>query len=130
VTVVGLEPSCVAVFRDELRSLFPEDERARRLAKQAFHLSEWLDRKGFRPGRALAGRRALVQVHCHHHAVLDDFEAERRLLGAAGLDLGVPDSGCCGMAGSFGFEREKYEVSMACAERVLLPAVRAEPEAM
>jgi Fe-S oxidoreductase len=66
----------------------------------------------------------VVHGHCHHQAVLK-MDAQRELMKRAGLDFEVLDSGCCGMAGSFGFEREKYDVSMACGERVLLPAVRA-----
>jgi FAD/FMN-containing dehydrogenase/Fe-S oxidoreductase len=121
VPMVGLEPSCVAVFRDELVNLFPEDETARRLSAQTFTLSEVLVRTGFEsPG--IEGK-AIVQAHCHHSAVLG-LDADRALLGRLGLDFQILDSGCCGMAGAFGFERDHYEVSMACGERVLLPAVR------
>src|SRR5690242_15610793 len=67
-----------------------------------------------------------MQVHCHHHAVLDP-KAELRVLKNAGLEPEVMKSGCCGMAGSFGFEADKYEVSIAAGERVLLPEVRAAP---
>jgi Fe-S oxidoreductase len=70
------------------------------------------------------GRRALVQVHCHQHAELGTDD-DRAVLTALGVDAEVLDSGCCGLAGNFGFEKGHYEVSMACAERVLLPAVRA-----
>ena len=70
------------------------------------------------------GQRALVQVHCHQHAELGT-EADHTAMAALGIDADVLDSGCCGLAGNFGFERGHYEVSMACAERVLLPAVRA-----
>lgn len=69
------------------------------------------------------GRDALVQTHCHHHAVLG-FEADVELMRRAGINAEIPDSGCCGLAGNFGFEAGYYKVSMACAERVLLPAVR------
>jgi Fe-S oxidoreductase len=69
-------------------------------------------------------RSALVHRHCHHQAVMG-FEGEEQLLQKMGLDLSVLDSGCCGMAGSFGFEAgEKYEVGKAAGERALLPAVR------
>jgi Fe-S oxidoreductase len=122
--VVGLEPSCVAVFRDELVNLFPLDEDAQRLSEQTFTLAEVLAAKapGWSPP-AIAGR-ALVQPHCHHHAVIG-FHSEEELLRRTGLDIELPDAGCCGLAGSFGYERgEKYEVSMRAGERVLLPAVR------
>ena len=120
--VVGLEPSCVAVFRDELVNLFPGDEAARRLSAQTFTLAEFLVQIGFTPP-PLSGA-ALVHGHCHHHAVMG-LSADRLLLTTTGLDFQVLDSGCCGMAGAFGFERDHYEVSIACGERVLLPAVRA-----
>jgi FAD/FMN-containing dehydrogenase/Fe-S oxidoreductase len=120
--IVGLEPSCVAVFRDELVNLFPEDEAARRLSAQTFTFAEFLVREGFAPPRASG--TAIVHGHCHHHSVMG-MAADRTLLEAMGLDAQVLDAGCCGMAGAFGFEAEHYEVSRACAERALLPAVRA-----
>ncbi len=122
--VVGLEPACVSVFRDELVELMPHDEQAMRLHRQVFLLSEFLERDGIDfPYRDL-GRRAVVHGHCHHKAILQ-MDAEQSVLRKLGLEVNLLDSGCCGMAGSFGFEREKYEVSMRCGERVLLPAVRA-----
>ena len=124
VPVVGLEPSCVAVFRDEMTNLLPDDLDAQRLKGQTFVLGEFLDRIGWQPPR-LPGC-ALVHGHGHHRSVLD-FPAEQRLLGKVGLDVEMPDSGCCGMAGSFGFERQHYAISMKAAERVLLPAVRRAP---
>jgi FAD/FMN-containing dehydrogenase/Fe-S oxidoreductase len=121
VPVVGLERSCISVFRDELVSLLPNDLDARRLSEQAFLLSEFLEREGFEPPKL--GRMALVQLHCHHRSVLGT-EAEQKLMEALALDAEILD-GCCGMAGSFGFEREKYDISLAVGERALLPAVRA-----
>jgi FAD/FMN-containing dehydrogenase/Fe-S oxidoreductase len=121
VPVVGLEPSCVAVFRDEMRELLPEREDAKRLAGQTFLLSELLEQERFQYPKLY--RRALVHGHCHHKAVMK-FDAERRALEAMGLTLDVLDSGCCGMAGSFGFERGHYDVSMKVGEEVLLPALR------
>jgi FAD/FMN-containing dehydrogenase/Fe-S oxidoreductase len=121
--VVGLEPSCVAVFRDELCNLFPNDEDAKRLKKQTYLLSEFLEQKvpDYRPPKL--HRAALVHGHCHQKSVLN-MACELELLKKVGLDCKVPNSGCCGMAGSFGFEADKFEVSKACGERVLLPAVR------
>ncbi|HEX6902449.1 MAG TPA: FAD-binding and (Fe-S)-binding domain-containing protein [Thermoanaerobaculia bacterium] len=119
--VVGLEPSCVAVFRDELVNLFPDDERARRLSAQTFTLAEFLVQRGWEPPR-LEGT-AVVHGHCHQQAVMG-MNADRLLLDRLGLDWRLLDSGCCGMAGAFGFEEDHYAVSMACAERALLPAVR------
>ncbi|MFI7625755.1 (Fe-S)-binding protein [Microbispora rosea] len=125
VPVVGLEPSCLAVFRDELTNLLPDDLDARRLHANSYLLSEFLTRHARSWPLPRLRRRALVQVHCHHHAVMG-FEAERALLRDMGLDLEIPDSGCCGMAGGFGYEAgEHYAVSTAAGERVLLPKVRA-----
>jgi Fe-S oxidoreductase len=122
VPLVGLEPSCVAVFRDELPNLFPDDNDAKRLAKQTFTLAEWLGKLEWQPPRL--DRRALVQAHCHHKSIMR-FDADRSLLERLGLDAEVMQSGCCGMAGSYGYEAgEKYEISMRCAEESLLPRVR------
>ncbi|WP_119154273.1 FAD-binding and (Fe-S)-binding domain-containing protein [Caldimonas tepidiphila] len=122
--IVMLEPACASVFREELPALFPRDARAKALCRQAQLLCSVLrPRLDALPIEPL-DRPALHHPHCHHKAVfgLDDDAA---VLDALGLDVRRPDAGCCGMAGSFGFEREKYEVSMRCGERVLLPAVRA-----
>jgi Fe-S oxidoreductase len=122
---VFLEPSCASVFRDELVNFFSTDERARRLREQTLLLTELLvrDAPSFRPPN-LEGRTILVQGHCHHKSVLK-MTAEMELLGRTGAAVELLDSGCCGMAGPFGFEREKFAVSQALGERVLLPAVRA-----
>jgi FAD/FMN-containing dehydrogenase/Fe-S oxidoreductase len=129
IPVIGLEPSCIAVLRDELLELFPDDLDAKRLSEQSFLLSEVLDREDVDLPRI--GGRALVQEHCHHRNVMGT-KAEERVMERIGLEAEILDSGCCGMAGSFGFERgERYEVSVAAGERVLLPAVRAAgPETM
>jgi FAD/FMN-containing dehydrogenase/Fe-S oxidoreductase len=125
--VVGLEPSCLTVFRDELPSLFPDDVDARRLAGQSYLLSEFLVKRAPHWEPPKLHRRALVQPHCHHHAVVG-FGDEETLLRRMGLDLEIPDAGCCGMAGSFGYEAgERYQVSVAAGERALLPAVRSAP---
>jgi FAD/FMN-containing dehydrogenase/Fe-S oxidoreductase len=122
VPIVGAEPSCVAVIRDELVKMLPDDEDAKRLAKQTFHFAEFLAREdGYEPPQ-LAGR-ALLHGHCHGRAT-QGLEPERKLLERVGLDVDVPDSGCCGMAGAWGYERDHFDVSVRCAERVLLPAVR------
>jgi FAD/FMN-containing dehydrogenase/Fe-S oxidoreductase len=121
--IIGLEPACVSVFRDELPNLFPYDEQAKRLHEQVFLLSEYLDKlDGGFPFPALQ-RQAIVHGHCHHKSVLK-MDAEESVMKKLKLDFRVLDSGCCGMAGSFGFTKEKYDVSMACGERVLLPEVR------
>lgn len=120
--VVGLEPSCVAVFRDELLRLFPDDPLATALSRQTFLLSEFLEREGALPDLRLEGR-AVVHPHCHHRAVLR-LDDEAAVLRRLGLDARVLDAGCCGMAGAFGFEAEHYAVSLRIGDRGLLPAVR------
>jgi FAD/FMN-containing dehydrogenase/Fe-S oxidoreductase len=121
--IVGLEPSCVAVFRDELKNLFPMDEDARRLSANVFFLSEFLEQKAPHFRLPKLQRKAIVQKHCHHEHVMK-FDAENAVLQKLGLDYELLDSGCCGMAGSFGFEADHYDVSVAIGERRLLPAVR------
>jgi Fe-S oxidoreductase len=123
--IIGLEPACVAAFRDELIGLFPGEERAERLSQQTRFITEFLDQRKVRVPQLAAS--ALVQLHCHQHAVLS-VEAEKHVLDGLGIDHEVLQSGCCGMAGSFGFERAKYDISMGAAERVLLPRVRAAAE--
>ena len=122
--VVMLEPSCASVFRDELVNFFPKDERAIRLSRQTMMLSEVMGRKSEWTPPSLVGRRIVVQGHCHQKALMT-MKDEMRLLEATGARVELLDSGCCGMAGPFGFEKEKFAVSQALAERVLLPAVRA-----
>jgi FAD/FMN-containing dehydrogenase/Fe-S oxidoreductase len=122
VPVVGLEPSCVAVFRDELSNLFPGDERAAQLSRQTVLLSEFLQGQAGDFQLPQFRRKALAHGHCHHRAVMG-FDAEHTLLARLGLDLEVLDSGCCGMAGGFGFEAEHYDISMKVGHQVLLPAV-------
>ena len=121
--MVVLEPSCCSVFRDELNGLFPDSQRAHRLMEQTFTLSEFLSKhaNGYQPPKLK--RPALVQGHCHHKAImrLDD---EENLMRNMDLDFKVMKSGCCGMAGSFGYEKEKYDVSIKAGERALLPEVR------
>lgn len=122
VALVGVEPSCVAAFRNELRNLFVGDPVAERLSKQTYTLGELLEQlDGYRPPSLR--RRALVHGHCHHKAVMG-MAKELSLLNRMHLQCESPDSGCCGMAGAFGFEKDKYNVSMVVGERVLLPAVR------
>jgi len=126
IPIVVLEPSCASVFRDELRNLFPHDERAIKLRSQTFLLSEFLER--YAPDFApQLSQKVLLHGHCHHKSIMG-IGAEESVLKKTGADLQSIDSGCCGMAGPFGFEKEKYEVSQAVGERVLLPAVRNTPE--
>jgi Fe-S oxidoreductase len=128
VPVLVLEPSCASVFRDELRKLLPHDEHARRLVDQTVILDELLSRHAPDWTPPPMNRRALIHGHCHQNALIGSH-GERDLLARAGLDATLLNAGCCGMAGSFGYEAgERYEVSMAIGERVLLPAVRSADE--
>ena len=123
IPVVVLEPSCASVFRDELCNLLPDDPRAHRLRDQTYLLADFLESRvpGYQPPRL--PRKVLLHGHCHHKALMR-LDAEEALLRRMGADVEAPDTGCCGMAGAFGFNRETYDVSQAVGERVLLPAVR------
>jgi FAD/FMN-containing dehydrogenase/Fe-S oxidoreductase len=128
--IVALEPSCASVFRDELCNLFPRDARARRLQQQTFLLSDFLENHapGYVPPK-LSGK-ILLHGHCHHKAVMK-MRDEESLLRRTGASVESPDAGCCGMAGPFGFENDKFAIAQAVGERVLLPAVRsAQPETL
>lgn len=120
IPIVVLEPSCASTFRDEAKNLLAGDARVERLASQTFLLSEFLVKKAphYQPP-PMPGQKILVHGHCHQKPFMKE---EMQLLHAAGADVDLLDSGCCGMAGPFGFEKEKYEVSTRLANRVLLPA--------
>jgi Fe-S oxidoreductase len=121
--IVGLEPSCTAVFTDDAINLLP-GPRADAIAAAATTLGRLLAERApdwTPPG--LAGQDVIVQQHCHQHAT-GGYGAESEVLRRAGAEVEVLDSGCCGLAGNFGFEQGHYEVSVACAEHVLLPRVR------
>jgi FAD/FMN-containing dehydrogenase/Fe-S oxidoreductase len=126
IPLVVLEPSCAAVFRDELLNLFPHDDRAQKLSQQTFVLSEFLEKKAKHFALPRLRRKALLHGHCHHKSIMKMTD-EEAVLKKMGVDFHAPAPGCCGMAGSFGFEKEKYEVSVAIGELELLPAVRKTP---
>jgi FAD/FMN-containing dehydrogenase/Fe-S oxidoreductase len=122
VPLVVLEPACLSVFRDELINFFPDDERAAKLSAQSCTLSEFLaPQSDFKP-RGLE-REALIHAHCHQKSGWG-VDSEVAMLSAMGVQCDVLDSGCCGMAGAFGFDRNNYEVSIKIGEQRLLPAVR------
>jgi FAD/FMN-containing dehydrogenase/Fe-S oxidoreductase len=122
--VVGLEPSCVATFKHELGRMLPHDDDAKRLGGQIYHFSEFV------AGRALAvprlDRAALLWGHCHHKAT-GGTGAERQVLERMGMAVREVTGGCCGLAGSWGFEAGHHDISMQCGEQALLPAVRETP---
>jgi Fe-S oxidoreductase len=127
--VVGLEPSCISVFRDELRGLMPHNQDGRRLSELVVPLAEFILREVDEGSTPRLQQTALVHGHCHHKADYT-MSGQEQLLKRMGVDAQILDSGCCGMAGSFGFEHEgeKYDVSMKVGERVPLPAVRSASE--
>lgn len=120
IPIIGSEPSCEAVSEMSPEP-FPDSELAHRLHVQTYTLAEYLEQKtDWKPPQYDA--KALVHAHCHHKSVLTT-QPDRNLLDAMGADYKWLDSGCCGMAGSFGFDRHKYSVSIDVGELVLLPAV-------
>jgi Fe-S oxidoreductase len=127
IPLVGMEPSCVAVFRDELTNLFPQEHDAQRLHKQFYMLSEFLKEEAKDFALPALRRKALVQGHCHHKSIMGTHD-ETVVLNELGLDVSVPWEGCGGMAGSFGFESDHYAISQQIGELGLLPAVRQAPK--
>ncbi len=121
IAVVGLEPGCMSVFKDELLKLFPDDPRAKRLASSVWLLGDFLHDHGYQPPRMEID--VLVHAHCHQKSLFGT-KGDVALLKAMGARAVHLDSGCCGMAGSFGFNPEHIEISKAVGELVLLPAVR------
>ncbi len=122
--VVGLEPSCLAVFRDEMLDLRPHDQDAKRLQGQVFTLAEFLSRQDYKP--PVLKRDIIVHGHCHQKAIIS-LDAEKKLFEAMGVKAEILDDGCCGMAGSFGFEQHKYDLSMQIYEHELGPHLREMP---
>ena len=122
--VVGLEPSCTAVFRADAAELFPDDQDVHRLRNRTKTLAELLTEHtpGYQP--PVIRRKALAQVHCHQHAIMK-WDADEELLRAAGADVEHLETGCCGLAGNFGFTGGHGEISEKIAERALLPKLRA-----
>ena len=123
VPIVVLEPSCATVFREELTNFFPVAEDAKRLRDQTFLLSDFLEQRAPDFRLPECKHKVLVHGHCHHKNIMK-MDAEESILKKMHVDYEMPDTGCCGMAGAFGFENEHYDVAMKVGERVLLPAVR------
>ena len=126
VPVVGLEPACLSVFRDELLNFFPDDALARRFSRQVHLFSDFLMAIPDWDAPQLGGE-ALVHGHCHQKSVFG-MAAEMALLQRLGITARTVETGCCGMAGAFGFHPRHYGVSVAAGEAALLPAVRAAGE--
>ena len=124
IPIVGLEPACTSAFKDELPGLFGDRDEAKRLSGQTVHFADFVAAHLDRFPAPKRGGRALVQAHCHHHAVIG-FDAELKLLDHLGLEVERPAQGCCGMAGAFGMAAETRALAGAIGERALLPRVRA-----
>jgi Fe-S oxidoreductase len=122
--VLGLEPSCTATLRSDLRELLGYSPAVERLCRQTHTFAELLTQRAPDFAPALPERtEAIVQTHCHHHAILG-FGRDEELMDRIGLDARKLNSGCCGLAGNFGMTPQHRDVSLACAEQALLPAVR------
>jgi Fe-S oxidoreductase len=126
--IVGMEPSCLAVFKDELKKLFPHDDDADRLARNSYHFAEFLTKFGV-DVPAVTGARALLWGHCHQRAT-GGVDADQKVLRQMGIDVEPVSGGCCGLAGSWGFEQGKYQLSLDCGEQALLPSIRKNPDAL
>jgi FAD/FMN-containing dehydrogenase/Fe-S oxidoreductase len=131
IPILGLEPSCILTFRDELPDLI-DDPRAAMLAANSFLIDEFLAHEVQAgritlPLRGGAPRRFLLHGHCHQKALIGSSHALALLRQIPGADVREVDSGCCGMAGSFGYEAEHYLISQQIGERALFPAVRSLP---
>lgn len=125
--IIGLEPSCVAAFRDELPNMFANNPRATRLSRHVVTLAEFLTQHAADAPLPQLNRKAVVHGHCHQKAVMG-ADPDRQILEKIGLEAQLLDSGCCGMSGAFGFKAEHYDVSLQIGELRLLPAVRDAPK--
>ena len=125
VPIVGMEPSCLATFKDELVNLLPHSDDAKRLSQDVYHFGEFFERFELEPPRL--DRKAFVWGHCHHKAT-GGISPELSLLQKMGVETETLQAGCCGLAGSWGFESGHYDVSMAAGEQGLLPKVRDLPD--
>jgi FAD/FMN-containing dehydrogenase/Fe-S oxidoreductase len=124
VSIVGLEPSCVSVFRNELPGLFPHDNYVNKVTKNFFTLAEFINTKNVKFNFSKLNKTALYLAHCHHKAILN-AENDLSVLNNLDLNYNSPDAGCCGMAGSFGFQKGiNYNISMQIGERILFPSIR------
>jgi Fe-S oxidoreductase len=124
VPIVGLEPSCLAVFKDELSKLLPHDDDGERLRQNAYHFGEFFEK--FEVDVPQLNRQALLWGHCHHKAT-GGIGHEQKVLQRMGVKSSECKAGCCGLAGSWGFEASHYDISMQAGEQGLLPKVRELP---
>ena len=125
--IVVVEPACASAFKDELPNLFPDNPAARRLSANVVYFADFITRYEDRLPAPLRGGRAIVQPHCHHHAIIG-YQAEQRVLQWLELDVDRPPQGCCGMAGAFGLAMDTAEIGRRIGEHALLPLVRHAPD--
>ncbi len=133
VKVVGLEPSCILSFRDDYLDLLPGNDQAGAVGDSAMLIEEFLVHARETDGVELELKRRpaekiLLHGHCHQKALVGTGMALEALRGIPDCDVAEIPSGCCGMAGSFGFEKDHYDISMAIGEQVLFPAVRSKTD--
>ena len=126
--IVGLEPSCTAVWRSDAAELLPDDARVPVVRSAVVTLAELLAGAPDWQPPDLSGTELVVQPHCHHASILG-WRTDAALLARTGARV-TTVGGCCGLAGNFGVEQGHYEVSVKVAEHDLLPAVRAHPDAI
>jgi FAD/FMN-containing dehydrogenase/Fe-S oxidoreductase len=131
IPIVGIEPSCLLTLRDELLMLLPDEPRTKTIAENAYLFEEFIAKlaeEGSWPFDVpTEAGRILLHGHCQQKSLVGTGPS-KKALGLAGCEVEEVDSGCCGMAGSFGYEAEHYEISQAMGERRLLPAVREAPD--
>jgi Fe-S oxidoreductase len=123
IPIVGLEPSCLLTFRDEMPSLFPDHAAARKITENSLMLDEFLAREGVDIRAEAIKGRALLHGHCHQKAIAGIDHEVAIISKLQDLQCDVLDAGCCGMAGAFGYDREHYEISRTLANRALIPAI-------
>lgn len=124
IPLVVLEPGCASVFRDELLQLFPHDSRAKELKRQTYLFSEYMNRFALPAPKIAEVSSRVVKVfsHCHQKA-LSGVDADKQLWKTLGVHAGFPETGCCGMAGAFGYEKKHYDVSVSCANHGIVPVI-------
>lgn len=131
--IVGMEPSCLAVFKDELKKLLPhDDDDADRLARNSYHFAQFFTEFDLGLPKVSSNgsaARALLWGHCHQRAT-GGVDADQQVLQKMGIDVQPVSGGCCGLAGSWGFEQGKYQLSLDCGEQALLPAIRQNSDAL
>jgi Fe-S oxidoreductase len=124
VPIVGVEPSCLLTLRDELPALFPDNSTVRQIADSAVLFEEFIAQQALHPTPSISGK-AIVHSHCHTKALVGMNPLLDVLGRCARLEVAAPDTGCCGMAGAFGYGADRFAISRMIGERVLLPTINA-----